>query len=318
MIKTFLVADIGGTNSRFSIFQQNLEQLQQLDSIWLKTDSSNSFIEILETLKNSSLLKDIKKFTAVTIAAAGPVNIEGICNPPNIKWKLSVNELKQFFPNTKVSLINDFLAQSFAVLTPVIAKAKVLKEGSQQSFGVLGVIGPGTGLGKSILSISPSGAVLGLPSEGGHVAFAAVSNDEFEVVKFIKNKLNTEYVTAEQMISGRSLALLFEFFYQQELSVSEVAGIIKLGQAPLVVDCYSKYLGRVCRDFALDIYSNMGIVIGGGVLSKTPEVLNPRIFESEFVKSSTQSEFLRGLKVSNFFNEDSGLWGAAKYASQLD
>lgn len=317
MLKTFLVADIGGTNSRFSVFKQNYDQLEHLDSVWLKTDSSNSFLSLLHALKESSMFKNYNKFSAVTIAAAGPVNKHGICNPPNIKWNLSLKELEIFFPDSKVYLINDFLAQSFAVLTPIMKSAKILKEGLDDMGGVLGVIGPGTGLGKSLLSINNKGVVFGLPSEGGHVAFAAISKDEFDIINFIKNKIATNYVTAEHVVSGRSLSYLFEFFYQDLISVSEVADKVKLGQAPLVVDCYSKFLARVCRDFALDIYSNLGIVIAGGVLSKTPEILNTQVFISEFTNSSTQFPFLDKVKVSNFSNEDSGLWGAAKYASQF-
>ncbi len=80
-------------------------------------------------------------------------------------------------------LINDFLAQSYAVLTPLIKNGTLVKEGNLQNTGMIGVIGPGTGLGKSFVAVGGSNKTFGFPSEGGHTAFPAVTKEEFSFME---------------------------------------------------------------------------------------------------------------------------------------
>lgn len=317
----FLVADIGGTNARFSLYFDENTELKVLNKIILNTDDYNSFEELLSTVLVSKVLfngaNGELNLNAVVIAAAGPIDQEGNCYPPNIKWKLTKKSLDKIFPKSKNLIINDFLAQSYAVLTPLIENCKEIKPGDIIDSGTIGVLGSGTGLGKSILSISIDGKATGLASEGGHCSFQIVDERDLAFSNVVKSKINYDYITQEDSVAGRALSYLYQQYYGKDLNVSEVSNEIKLGNAELVSIQYSKYLARICRDFALDIYSNKGIILAGGVLSKTPELLINDIFVTEFINSRTQKNFLEGVKIDFFANEDSGLWGAAKLASQF-
>ncbi len=314
MNRIFLVADIGGTNCRVSIFSLIDDELkEEFNQEYLTSDIKN-FKELLRNIGSNDHF-EIAKIDTVVVAAAGPVSSVGICTPPNIPWTLSLGDLKEFYANSKVFLINDFLAQSYAVLTPLVKNGSIIKKGQDLSKGIIGVIGPGTGLGKSFLSVQSPNNAVGFPSEGGHVAFPVTSNEELKFTDFVKAKENSEYVTCEHVTSGRVLSYLYEYYYGDLITVEEVGDKLKSEKLDLLTKNYSRFLGRVCRDFALEILAEAGIYIAGGVLAKSPELLDDRIFIEEFENSPTQKQFLSTVKIVNFSNNDSGLWGAAKFAS---
>jgi len=313
---SILAIDIGGTNSRFSLFSGSNFNLNFIDSIWFKTSEYKSFDDLLCELKISKFSNFINEIEVVVCAAAGPVIDHIYCKPPNIDWIIEKSDIDKNFPKSINFLINDFLAQSFAVFTELRTKAILIKKGITKD-GICGVIGPGTGLGKSFLNKSSSNLISGFPSEGGHANFPITSIEEYEICEFYKSKMKIKEVSCEDILCGKSLETLYEFFYSEKLEVSEVSKRIKNSLAPKVSNFYSKVLARVCKNFALDIFAEAGILIAGGVLTKTPELLEKSIFEKEFCNSSTQKDFLKNIKVESFSNEDSGLWGAANYGMQM-
>ena len=192
----------------------------------------------------------------------------------------------------------------------------MIKDGVSRT-GTYAVLGPGTGLGKSFLRQDSKGKILGFPSEGGHASFPAQTKEELNYLSFMMDKLGAQYVSCEHVLCGNSLVLMYEYFYSLKLSVTNVSEKIKEGLANEMCQMYSKFLARVSRNFALEVLSDGGVILGGGVLSKTPELLVKEAFCQEFVDSPTQRDFLEKVKVESFNNEDSGLWGAANFGRQI-
>lgn len=94
---------------------------------------------------------------------------------------------------------------------------------------VKAIIGPGTGLGQALL-IKHGEDDLYEPfsSEGGHVEFAAKSDDDFELVKFARNFVETsnnvenrrakskiERVSSERLTAGPAVPLLYAYMKQK-------------------------------------------------------------------------------------------------------
>lgn len=316
MENIFFVSDIGGTNSRFSIFSYKDNILGHIDSKWLKTSEYSSFEELLLAIKSDTWLSQFPKIDAITIAAAGAVDSSGECTPPNIPWSISENTIKSVFGINKVKLVNDFLAQSYAILTPISDNAiNISGKISLKNKGTIGIIGPGTGLGKSILVLDYK--IMGFPSEGGHSNFSSENLEESKFLEFVKSKHNVDYATEEHIICGSGVELLNEYIYKNFEEINVISMKLKKGDATLLSNTYSKYLGRVCRNFALNIYSTSGIVLSGGVLAKSPELINKEILLSEFVKSKSYKKLLESIPIMFLSNENSGLWGSAKIASQI-
>ena len=78
-----------------------------------------------------------------------------------------------------------------------------------------GVLGPGTGLGNSIIYTAPfrkRERVYVLPSEGGHTDVGYVDSEVVEYVDFFKEKINLKYISLERSFCGPSLPYAFQFF----------------------------------------------------------------------------------------------------------
>ena len=307
-----LSADIGGTNSRFAIFEVNGGELSLIQSEWFKSKEVSTFKELLAQLSNSSLSSYLDKIQSTVVAGAGPVENGEVCSPPNIAWKIYKSDLHEMFPNSEKHLINDFLAQAYASISKCGKDAHIVKQG-QKKDGAIAVIGPGTGLGKAYLNIV-NGAYLGFPSEGGHAPFAPKNEEEFSFLGFVRSKLGREQVSWEDVSAGKSFSYMYEFYYKKNIYPAEVSKLISLGEADLVSDLYATIVGRICMAFALEVLSIGGIYIAGGVLAKNPKIVENPKFEEEFLNSYTQKAVLKDMPIYIIDNEDSGLWGGAQYS----
>ncbi|HMO17443.1 MAG TPA: glucokinase [Oligoflexia bacterium] len=328
MTTRILVADIGGTNSRFSLFEisdSESKDLLQVGSIWLRTSDSGSLGELFSALKisdqgGSSFFLNIH---AVCVAAAGPVTGGRYCKPPNINWSIDIEDIKPFFKGAPIFLINDFLAQAYACAGKIAENALCVKPGVRLP-GTVAVIGPGTGLGKAILvkhsdihdSVNDR-TYIGVPSEGGHASFPVETFEEFGYLQFLQNKLGSKSVSFEHVLSGRGLSYLYEYFNSEVLPPEDVARLIlnntESKEVKPVLSFYRRSLGRACKCFALESFSSGGVFITGGVIAKNPILAKGPDFIDSFSNSDTQKAFLDLVPIFLVDNQESGLWGAAEY-----
>lgn len=320
MKRILLVSDIGGTNSRFSIFSSLDNSLEMKDSKWLSTAQYPSFEALLREVREVFKTYFQSPIYSCVIAAAGPVNDRGECTPPNIPWTLSEQTVKNTLQIPNAKIVNDFIAQSYAISTHIVKDALILKkpQHSSASKGIemIGIVGPGTGLGKALVS-KQNGIYNAFASEGGHSSFPAINGEEMAYLEFIKQKKSSSYATEEHLLCGNGIELLYEYKYKSILSIKEISHQLKINELEDIAEEYSRYLARVCRNFTLNILATGGIYITGGVLAKTFEILRADIFKKEFEDSRTQKKLLEETPVFVLCNENSGLWGAAKIANQM-
>jgi glucokinase len=316
MTENLLVSDIGGTNSRFAIFSYDPSnkcsyELVHRESI--KTDSTDSITSLLNGFLERNKNCSLSNINNIVIAAAGPVTNGEFCDPPNIPWSIDISDVRKIFPELKVSLINDFLAQAYACLSPVSVNAVTIKKGFNIE-GTIAVLGPGTGLGKAIL-VKPSNDsdYLGVASEGGHSNYPAETAEEFEFVKFISKKHGYNYPSFEDVLSGRGLVDIMEFLTSEKCAPEEVSKSLLGGKYPEVSAFYTRSIARACRCFALETYATGGMYLAGGVLSKNLNLIQSPDFIKVFIDSPTQKNFLERVEIKLLDFDDSGLWGAAWY-----
>ena len=106
----------------------------------------------------------------------------------NNPWSIAAHKLSDELKMDWVHLVNDFAAQSMAVillkqndLVPV-GKLALPDIGSQQE-QTFCVVGPGTGLGVGGLLVRDNHCSV-LQTEGGHAGFAAHSPEDIEILKY--------------------------------------------------------------------------------------------------------------------------------------
>ncbi|MBF0237176.1 MAG: glucokinase [SAR324 cluster bacterium] len=309
-----LAADIGGTNSRFAVFEKKgTSELEMLASEKFLTGSFSSFEQMLQTLGEDSELP-IRECNAAVFAVPGAVRQKKICQPANISWLIDVSKLSASgFPPS--ILINDFVAQAFACRSPAVKNPVLIRHAIADAEGVVGVIGAGTGLGHCALVPLDSGNYVAVPSESGHVGFMFTGAEEKEYERFLARETGKSYGYGDIVVSGMGLSLVHHFLYGHKLSPAEVSN--QLDNFPKTVEWFARFYARACRHYALSVLATGGLFIAGGVAAKNPGLVNNLSFLNEFLNSPTQEALLRTIPVFLNLNEDSGLFGAALYGIQF-
>jgi glucokinase len=147
------------------------------------------------------------------------------------------------------------------------------------------------------------------PSEGGHANFPFVAKKESQFGEFLLRELGDEYITANMVVSGRGLSYTHKFLTGEELHPDEIAERISHDSETLI--WASRFYGRVCRNYALEVLGLGGVYIAGGVAAKMPELVRHEAFAAEFRSSRTLGDLLKKIPVFLITNEESGLWGGA-------
>lgn len=309
MIK-ILSADIGGTNSRFASFKVNEGgELALMESIWLRTGDALSFGHLLENLKASDFHLKPEEADIAVFAIAGPVDNGTRCSPPFITWDVDISNVPKDFGLKWPVLINDFVAQAYACRSVIGEDAEQVKPGRIIRDAAAAVIGAGTALGKAVILPDGKGGYLASPSEGGHASFAFESKRECDFQQFLIREIGDPYITWNKIVSGGGLSHIHRFLTGEKLDPEEVISRILPGSETL--EWASRFYGRACRNFALEILSVGGVYIAGGVAARTPVLVTDGVFREEFVRSNTMSDLLSNIPVFLIKEQDAGLWGSA-------
>lgn len=318
-----LAADIGGTNCRLGLFKLMKNKLVMDKAAWVETGS----IAHADTLMNAferELDFEPAKASAVSVAIAGPV--DDCC-----KGRLSNGTLELDFTELNVGekryfLLNDFMGQAYAVLSPEGEKARLItgpKNGSIS--GVKAVIGAGTGLGQALLvpldgsSKAKASHWVAVASENGHSAFPFVNGAENDFHTFLRTKLRIPYATGDETVTGRGLSALHEFLTGEKLTPAQV-GAKALGKDTPTLKWFSRFYARACRNWMLSTMCEGGLWIAGGIAAQNPMVINGAYFIEELYNSpyhsKTWDDYLHSVPVFLLEDTNSGLWGAARFAQQ--
>lgn len=305
-----LAADIGGTNSRFALFEvAGNGDLALGKTRWLRTAESSSFHDLLSSLKKGGFPFHPGEIDIAVFAVAGPVENGIKSSPPFISWDIDVSIVRTGFGMERSLLINDFIAQAYACLSPAGKSAERILPGHGSPEGTIAVIGAGTALGKAALVPDGRGGYTAMPSEGGHTSFPFASRREFEFHDFMMRELGDSYITANKVVSGKGLSLVHKFLSGEELEPREVAD--RLVQYPETLEWVSRFYARACRNFALETLSTGGLYIAGGVAANSPELVTGDVFAAEFRCSDTLAHVLADIPVCLVTDQNAGLWGGA-------
>ncbi|MEN8263829.1 MAG: glucokinase [Nitrospirota bacterium] len=314
-MKKILAADIGGTNSRFAFFEvDQREDLNLLETMWLKTSGSSSFTDLIGNLKIEGFPLSPEDSDVAVFAIAGPVE-QGIkCSPPFISWDIDISNAKNELGFRKVFLINDFVAQAYACCSQIGRNAERVKTGTAVQNSTVSVIGAGTALGKAVIIPDEQGGYLAIPSEGGHASFPFETMEECEFRDFLINETGDSYITWNKVVSGNGLIHIHQYLTGEKLEPQVIVEGFTGNSKTL--EWASKFYGRACRNFALETLSLGGIYISGGVAANTPDLVTHKAFADEFEHSDTLSDLLIKIPVFLIREQNAGLWGCAFLAQQ--
>ena len=311
-----LAADIGGTNSRFGLFETAPGQETRL--AWfrvLPTTSVRSFAELLSRLAESGVRVDAIPAACVVLAVAGPVR-DGRCRLTNATWEIDLGQANGL-PKARTELINDFVAQAMGCLTNHVRSSAVNVQAGTTRTGVIAAIGAGTGLGACALAPLPDapGRVLPVPSEAGHAPLAFLTEREVALQTFITRQTGRTHAYGDTVVSGQGLSFMHWFLTGRKLSPAEVAA--EIGPDSETTAWFARFYGRICRVFALHVLPLGGLFLCGGLAAKNPHFVTHPEFLREFTDCPTYADLLADIPVRLVTSPEAGLHGAAEYGRML-
>ncbi|MCQ2914059.1 MAG: glucokinase [Alphaproteobacteria bacterium] len=265
------IADFGGTNARFCIVKNNGElDLASKYSV----DKYGSIVDIIKeyfdyVYKHSR----ISKIKNGAICIACPVLGDEV-HFTNNSWTFSISNVQKALELDTLTVVNDFVAQALGVLkTPdieVIYEGKKTIEENIRNNSPVGVIGPGTGLGVSIL-IPTQNDYIALPTEGGHATICASNEVEFQIIERLRKLYG--HISAERVISGKGLENIYAVLtYTQDEKVMPAAKITENASKGdkmclIAVNIMFDFLASFASNLALTCGAFGGIYLAGGILA---------------------------------------------------
>ena len=306
-----LVADIGGSNSRFAI--------ATLAGGWPRlahyASYDNTGVPGLETqLQRYRAELPVPAPARACLALAGPVHGDR-ARLTNRPWQVDRHTLAETFAFDRVTLLNDFAALAHGLAFLPSGGCTVLQAGDRTASGPLAVLGPGTGLGAAQV-IAPGVDQQVVPTEAGHADFAPVEARDWA----LREALAAEAVpvTAETVLRGDGIGRLYG-----ELGGAELATALVCARAdddPLAAQAlawYLRLLGRFAGSLAVSLGATGGVYLAGGVLPRLAHRLPASDFIPGFNDRGPLAPYARAIPVRLVIDAEASLGGAAIASSPV-
>jgi glucokinase len=318
-----LAGDVGGTKVHLALYDFIDGKIKILrDKIFPAKEYSG-----LEEIVAEFIVAE--KVTAACFGVPGPVR-DGRLRLTNLPWTLDSRELSTTLKIDFVFLINDLQANGYGISELGPDQVYTLSEGDARQIGNRALISAGTGLGEGLL-IWDGRDHVPYPSEGGHADFAPRNEDEFDLLRFLRQKYNGR-VSYERVVSGQGITNCYEFL-REVRGLEEPAWLAErmTQEDPnaVITDCALKAKSELCEkaldlfvsaygaeagNLALKILSVGGLYVGGGIAPRILEKLKDGTFMRAFTDKGRLSQLLVNMPVRIILESRTALIGAAAYA----
>ena len=282
--KNLLLVDIGGTNIRYAY--SNIGDSDFVSENKAELDSLNDFDSLMSELLAKSDVKNI------VFSIAGP-KVNNSIKMTNRNFEIDADEIKKRFNLDSCYLLNDWESIGYSIRTFSENDFDNFKEGEPFNNTFL-VIGPGTGLGASVIS-------------GNNVIATEIGNTNLglSALKSLLKINSDEYNVLEDIISGTGISRMFETKTGNKVKSEEIFSLSINGDddAIEVIDMFTIAFARTLSDLSLVFSSGGGIILAGSLSRSFLSIANKDLFNMHFIegKSDIHREILNkvGIKVAN-------------------
>ncbi len=316
-----IAGDVGGTKCNLALFS---EKNGKLTSVYKQRFASKDFAQfdliVREFSRQAAPHLTGKRVRAAGFGVAGPV-IENRVRATNLPWTVDAATLASALNVSEVVLMNDLGATGHSIEHLAPEEFCVLNPGAPERGGTRALLAAGTGLGQSIL-VWDGARYRVVPSEGGHSDFAPHTEQQIELLRFMRRRY--PQVSWELILSGRGFRTIHEFLAPNVLHASfEDPGtdpapeITKLGlskQCPAcadTLDLWTAIYGSEAGNLALKVLALGGVYVAGGIAVKIIEKIKDGTFFEAFRDKWKFESMLDDIPVSVILNESAPLLGAA-------
>ncbi len=315
----FLVADIGGTNARFSLVTGRTDKGYQLTQ---GRDLATTAYPTIEQCIGAYLKGiDGERPRYACIAVAGPVAGDEV-KFTNVDWLFSTEAVRRELAFEELYVLNDFAALAYSVTHLEGHDLLEIVAGQAQELGAKAIVGPGTGLGvAALVPVQAAGSLrwLPVPGEGGQVAFAAQTPREHRVAELLQPQ---GYLCAQDLISGLGLVTLYnalaqlDGLQQRVTEGSEVSVRAFEQQEPLALEAMNIFcdgVGTLVGNSVMTYVATGGVYLGGGILPRMIEFFRHSGFERRMKERGALTGLMANIPVHLITHKYPALIGAAAW-----
>jgi len=321
VVLNILVGDIGGTHCRLAQALVAGKHVGLSDVHHYRNADYSGLTAILADY----LKKHAHRPKSASLAVAGPTDGRHV-HLTNLDWRIDADTLARELGLDRVSLVNDFAAVGWGLDALQAQDLHVLQMGHVEPEGVRAAVGAGTGLGMSLCVPQP-GRHRPLPTEGGHISFAPLDEEQDRLLHFMRGLYGR--VSVERVVSGPGIVDLYRFcareaglaappLLDQPVPAQAVSQAALEGRDPTAARAmrlFARLYGQVAGDVALLTRARGGIYLAGGIPPKVLPLLEGPEFLAGFHAKGRFSEWMREVPVAVVLDTDIGLRGAASAAT---
>ena len=298
--KNLLLVDIGGTNIRYAY--SNIGASDFVSENKAELDSLTNFDNLMSKLLAESNVKNI------VFSVAGP-KVNNSIKMTNRNFEIDAEAIKQRFNLESCHLLNDWESIGYSMKTFSENDFDNFKEGEPFNDTFL-VVGPGTGLGASVIS-------------GNNVIATEIGNTNLglSALKSLLNINSDEFNVLEDIISGTGISRMFETKTGNKVKSEEVFSLSLNGDnnAKEVIDIFTIAFARTLSDLSLTFSSGGGIILAGSLSRSFLSIANKDLFNKHFLdgKSDIHKEILNKIHIKVINKGYTCLFGSLNYVNNI-
>ena len=325
-----LAGDIGATKTNLALFERASFPKKALRELKYKNREYSGITDIVA----SFLSEGLEKPALACFGVAGPVRDNRV-RMTNLDWLLDGYQLARRLGMEEIVLINDLVATAMGA--PLLREEELfpINGGKKDPMGNMGVIAPGTGLGKAFL-LRQNNRLLPVASEGGHADFAPRNRQQLALLDFLWQR--EQHVSVEKVCSGIGLVNIHDFLAASAPDYEDpaVRRTARAERTPIIVQTalaalaagnrthvslrtlslFWDILAAEAANLALEVLATGGIYIGGGLCPRMLPVCAADRFMDIFIRG-VYREMLADIPVYIIRNAKTALIGAAACGLEL-
>ncbi len=318
-----LAGDIGGTKTLLGLFLPGERRPELRTALAFATAQHDSLGRMVDRFLEGSGRPPIE---AACFGVAGPIHDQR-ATLTNVPWAIAAADVAAEFAIPSVALLNDLEAMAHGIPALDAAELSTLQEGAPVPGGSAALLAAGTGLGEAFLHFV-DGRLVPAASEGGHADYSPRTPAEIGLMQWlIARHGRAEW---EHVLSGPGLVNVHRFTHPHGCSAIDPAAdpvhapsLISRAalerRCPQCVEALTMFVtayGAEAGNLALQCLATGGVYIGGGIAPKILPALQEPAFLDAFRAKSPLTALVETIPVSVILNEETGLLGAAVFASR--
>ncbi|CTQ50670.1 glucokinase [Jannaschia donghaensis] len=310
----FLVADVGGTNTRVAMADGGAVRTDTI-----RRYANKDFANLAPVLRQYRLDEPGPDPLGACVAVAGPVS-DGRAELTNLDWSIDASRLIQATGARHTAILNDLQAQGHALGHIADDKCQTVVDAPQHADAARLVIGVGTGFNAAPVHQTPNGRYVP-PSESGHANLPIRTEAELSLCNFVSTAHG--FPAVEDVLSGRGLEQVYRWLSSEagdpaDLRAAEIMGQIASNpRAQAAVQQFIRILGTVAGNLALIHLPLGGVYLVGGVARAMGPHLQAMDFQGAFRDKGRFAGFMGNFPVYLVDDDFAALAGGAAHLAEI-